>query len=393
MRARNFGRNGFTLTEVMVVMVLISIITGAIYTFYSIGIRSHQLARRRSEIMASTRFIQKLIEEKIGRRSDGAHSAFMKLGGMASLPGVTSEIMTAPLTGPNPRLYAALGYSGYNSHSNYGVVECTTGVIIDRLAADGYAYKDDFTGSYLFEVTRTEEGQLKGREYRINFDGKPTRILAAGFLGETDSVAFGSIAANDTCELNVRHAGIRDVTEIATTPASLESSSFLAVVDKGKTGSARLFSIFFSFDSRTPPTFTSPSGMSATDAKKYFISPCNLFCDDGFMFFEEDTGGVIVNHSVFAVGPAAPSGALRELRYATSRRDGVSWRCLDDLLVGDMAVLKFTYFDRHGAEIKPGRNEWQWRRGNDIASIVLEIRESEDDKESASRMVFDLWQL
>ena len=115
-KAYRLQRYGFTLSEVMIAMVLLSIITQAVFSFYSIGISTYKRSSINAEIVASVRYLKKLVEEKISFKSNNNFNVFMKKDGFSDIPGF-KNIMVENLEESNQPLYTALGFGGYLMNS------------------------------------------------------------------------------------------------------------------------------------------------------------------------------------------------------------------------------------------------------------------------------------
>ncbi|MEZ7891549.1 MAG: prepilin-type N-terminal cleavage/methylation domain-containing protein [Candidatus Wallbacteria bacterium] len=386
---------GFTLTEIMVVMVLLSVVTSAVYSFYSIGINTYRNNQGRSETVSAGRFLLKLIEDKIRFKSNDNHNVYMKKGGFASLPAEWQKnIFNNDIAGQNVPLYQALGHKNYPSADiNY----CTLETFIKKMADLGCTYNDEFYGSYIYEVVKSGS-DANNTEYKFRFDRRPARIMAASHLSKLDSVMVSSSVSPATFEINV--SGVKDISELCAAGGTGEAE-FSVSVRKAGLSDEQLFILFFSFDSFEAPKYTAVGNIDNSALNKSFLTGTDLFCDDGMMFWDEDTSGVMTNHSFYVYTPAADTDALydadgnklKQIRYVTAKKNPASnaWEYNDDVIIKNISDIKFTYYDKNLNEIKPGETGWQWQSNNKISSLVIEITTYANGRATSMRLSIDLW--
>lgn len=390
-------RKGFTLSEILVVIVLLPLVTGAVYSFFSIGIRTHQRSQQLSMFNASIRMAQKLISEKLEKRSDKNFSVFMRKEGFSKLLPAIADIMKLPVSGVNAKLYQALGFSNFAYHQLTGIENCTSETIINKLAERGFIYNDDLTGSYVYEVSRKEE-MVKARLYNIGFDVKPSGFIGGSFLEITDSVLLSVAPSPATLEINFPARVLKDMSSLLTSETDAGGKPFFTIrVNKGGMALRNAFDLFFSFDSKQPPIPSVSGGFAEGDVKKYFVVSANLFCDDGMLFYEEDTSGSVINHAIY-VSDGPPEDAeyddsgkkLRQLRYAIGKKNADRWISLDDVLIGGISSAVFSYYNAAGANIKCDPDSWKWHKGKDVSRVVLEVMVDNAGYYVPTRLVFDL---
>ncbi|HOD41319.1 MAG TPA: prepilin-type N-terminal cleavage/methylation domain-containing protein, partial [Candidatus Wallbacteria bacterium] len=292
---RRVRRYGFTLSEVLVAMVLLTIVTQAIYQFYSIGLRSYRNSQISADMVGSARYLKKLIEEKISFKSNNNFSTFMKKNGFSTISGLNNILVELP-EGRNIPLYNALGFSDYLVHQSKNIEECTSETIVKKLAALGHIYNSEFSGNYITEVTK-EAGLLNGAALSFSFSPAPVNMLGASFCGPGDFVKI-SADCNPSLTAEINVSGLSDISNLFS-PLPAGPVSIIANVNKRSAYNGRVFDLMASFDTKQAPVFTPGTGMAAPDAKTYFVTGANLFCDDGMLFYEQDINDRFVNHAFY----------------------------------------------------------------------------------------------
>jgi len=388
---------GFTLSEILVVIVLLPLVTGAVYSFFSIGVRTHQRSQQLSMFNASTRMAQKLISEKLERRSDRNYSVFMRKDGFLKLAPVISDIMKQPVSGVNNKLYQALGFSNFAYHQLTAIENCTSETVIKKFAEKGFIYNDDLTGPYIYEVAKKEE-MVSEKLYNLGFDIKPAGFIGGSFLERTDSVLLTVAPSPATIEINFPARVLKNMSPLLKSETVSDGKAFFTLtVNKGSAALRNAFDLFFSFDSKQPPVASLAGGFTEGAVKKYFVVSANIFCDDGMIFYEEDTSGAVINHAIY-VSDGPPEDILyddygkklRQLRYSIGKNNAGQWICLDDVLIGGVSAAVFSYYNAAGAEIKCDNDAWKWHKGNEISKIVIELIVDNAGYYVPTRLVFDL---
>lgn len=386
---------GFTLSEVLVAMVLLSIVTQAVYQFYSIGLKTYRRSQISADTIGSIRYLKKLVEDKISFKSNNNFNIYMKKNGFSTLSGL-KNIMVENLEGANLPLYAALGYSGYLVHSSKNVEECTSETIIKKLAALGHIYNGEFAGNYIVEATK-EAGLLSGASssFAFSFGTAPVSLLGAGFLDPSDSLKVSSsVNASLTAEINT--AAVRDISYLFS-GASGGTVNMLIDAQKQDPSPSPLFSLFAAFDSKQVPVITQGANMDAQDFKIYFVTGTNLFCDDGMMFYEQDANDIFTNHAFYVSTPEteeaeldSDGNVLKQIRYAFAVNKGAGWKFVDDSFISNVENIVFNYYDRAGNRIACDSNYWQWHRGDEIYGVEIDITTRSEDIKENFRMVIEL---
>jgi len=384
---------GFTLSEVMIVVVLLAIVMQAVYQFYAVGLRSYNNSRIHAETVGSVRYLKKLIEEKIQFKSNNNHNIFMRSQGLSSI-GSLADIMVGTLEGTNLPLYDKLGFSQYLTHSGQSVEECTLEVLIKKLSALGCVYNGDFRGSYVCEIFK-DQGSLNNSVFSFSFGSKPSKLLAGSFLGEADSVKLtASASPGSTVEINT--SSVSDLTHLLYGAAAGPVDIFIGA-RKQSAVVRPVFTIFSSFDQKQIPVVSPGTNMSAQNKKNYFITGTNLFCDDGMMFYEEDTSGALINHAFYVKTPVTEEAelddegnVLKQIRYSFARNEAGNYKYVDDTVISNVEKISFTYFDRDSAQILCDKNFWEWRKGDEIYSISIDITTKKDDINESFKMIVEL---
>lgn len=381
---------GFTLSEVLVAMVLLSIITQAVYQFYSIGLKTYRRSQISADTIGSIRYLKKLVEDKISFKSNNNFNTYMKKNGFSTLSGM-KNIMVENLEGPNLPLYTALGYSDYLVHSSKNVEECTSETILKKLASLGHIYNGEFTGNYIAEITK-EAGLLvsPGTAFSFSFGSIPAAMLGASFLGPGDSVGVSSsVNASVTAEIN--SSAVRDISYIFA-GASPGTVDMLVDVRKQDPSPAMLFTLLASFDSKNVPAVPGD-----TTTGFYFVTGTNLFCDDGMMFYEQDANDIFTNHAFYVSTPDtdeaeidSDGNVLKQIRYAFAVNKGAGWKFVDDAFIYNVETIAFNYFDRAGNRIACDKNYWQWHKGDEIFGVEIDITTKSEDIKENFRMVIEL---
>ncbi|HNY13754.1 MAG TPA: prepilin-type N-terminal cleavage/methylation domain-containing protein, partial [Candidatus Wallbacteria bacterium] len=373
--ARLSGRpRGFTLSEVMIVVVLLSIVTQAVYQFYAVGVRSYKNSQIHAETVGSIRYLKKLIEEKIQFKSNNNHNIFMRKEGFLAV-GSLGSIMVGTLEGTNLPLYNKLGFSQYLTHASLNVEECTMEVLVKKLSALGYVYNGDFRGSYVSEIVKNTASVSDGI-FSFSFGSKPSNMLGGSFLGDQDSVTL-SASANPAATVEINTSAVRDLTYLFD-GAGAGQVDVLMNARKYDASVRPLFTLFSSFDQKQVPGFLPGTNVTAQDKKNYFITGTNLFCDDGMMFYEEDTSGALINHAFYVKTPITDEAelddegnVLKQIRYSFARNEGGEYKYVDDTVISNVEKISLSYFDKNGVQIACDKNFWEWHRGDEIYSINI----------------------
>lgn len=384
---------GFTLSEVMIVVVLLSIVTQAVYQFYAVGVKSYKNSQIHAETVGSIRYLKKLIEEKIQFKSNNNHNIFMRKDGFAAIGGL-SNIMVETLEGANLPLYDKLGFSQYLTHSSQNVEECTIEVLIKKLSALGYIYNGDFRGNYVCEMTRNA-GTLSSEAFSFSFGSRPSKMLGGSFIGDQDSVKL-TASSNPAATVEINASAMRELTYLFDGSTALPIDVLINVRKHGAAVKP-LFNVFSSFDQKQVPVVLPGTNMSPLDKKIYFITGTNLFCDDGMMFYEEDTSGALINHAFYVKTPAAEEAEfddegniLKQIRYSFARNEGGNYKYVDDTVISNVEKISFSYFDKDGEPVACDKNYWEWHKGDGIYSINIDITTKKDDIKESFKMIVEL---
>ncbi|HOT77762.1 MAG TPA: prepilin-type N-terminal cleavage/methylation domain-containing protein, partial [Candidatus Wallbacteria bacterium] len=241
----------FTLPEILVVVLLISVVTSAVYSFYELGARAHKSALGRLEAVSSMRFLQKLLSDKLSRKSENCYSAFLKKDGFAGLAKNQIEnILTENMHAKNDPLYGAVGYAYYQSHSAGGITNITAAEAAGKLGAAASSMAKDFRGAYLYEATK-EAAVAAGESFSFSFDRAPSKVIGSSFIGAGKSVVISTNASEATAELNVGNYIDLNPLIGSNPPVNI---SFSVNIKSGASSIANLFHVFFFFDSDAPPS-------------------------------------------------------------------------------------------------------------------------------------------
>lgn len=386
---------GFTLSEVLVAVVLLSIITQAVYQFYSIGVKSYRRSQISAETTGSVRYLKKLVEDKISFKSNNNFNTFMKKNGFSTLSGLNA-IMVENLEGTSIPLYDALGFSEYLAHPSKNVHECTMETVLKKLAAIGHVYNGEFTGNYIAEITK-EAALLDASSsfFEFSFGAAPAAMLGASFLGPADSAKV-SASVNSALTAEINASSVRDISYLfaGATPGTVSARVDVCKQDPAP---ARIFTLLASFDSKSVPAFTPGSNMSSADRQFYFITGTNLFCDDGMLFYEQDASDRFINHAFYVSAPATDEAVLdsdgnplKEIRYAFASDKGAGWQLVDDSVISNVEKIVFSYYARDGSRIPCDKNYWQWRRGDEIYGVEIDITTKSEDVSENFRMTIEL---
>lgn len=393
--SRGETRLGFTLSEVLVAMVLLAIVTQAVYQFYAIGLRSYRRTQISADTVGTIRYLKKLIEDKITFKSNNNFNIYMKKQGFSTISGL-KNMMVENLEGANLPLYTELGYSEYLAHNSKNVTDCTMETVLKKLAALGHVYNGEFGGNYIAEITK-EAGLVSGSgsAFRFACGTAPVSLLGAGFLDPADSVRVStSIDASLTAEINA--AAVRDISYLLA-GASGGAVDMRVDVRKQSSFPARIFTFYAAFDSKQVPAITPGSNMTALDHRFYFVNGTNLFCDDGMLFYEQDENDHFTNHAFYVSTPAADEAefdsdgnALKQVRYAFSSDKGAGWQFVDDAVISNVESISFLYYGRGGNRIACDKNYWQWHKGDEIYGVEVDVTTRSEDVKENFRMMIEL---
>lgn len=387
-------KNAFTLPEILVVVILISIVTSAVYAFYEIGARSHRNAIARSESISSIRFLQKLMLDKLSRKSDDAYSAFFKKNGFSKLSRAEIEtIIASDMHSRNDALYSAAGYSSYSIHSSIGITNIKPSMIKNKFASLSSGPKDLFKGPYLYEAT--SEAAVNGAEnYKISFDRLPSKILASSSLVTPNSASLSANSGGDTIELN---AVIKDASVLigASPPANI---SFFIDTKISVPVTSNIFNIFFFFESNTPPAEVLSPNLSQEEIKKYFIESAFLFCGDGLIFYEHETLENYINHALYLETPVGgdaeydnDGNIIKNIRYAFSKVINGERKIYNDILLKDITGFSLNYYDKNSRLLPFANEDWKWLYAPEIAFITLETITYKNGIKNPMKMTFQLF--
>lgn len=390
-----YNRAAFTLSEVMVALVLLTIVTQAVYQFYSIGVKTYTRSQLSADTVGSVRYLKKIIEEKLSFKSNNNFSVFMKKNGMSTLSGL-KNIMCENIEGPNLPLYTALGFSDYLAHAGKNIQQCTMETVIKKMAALGRIYNSEFSGNYIAEINK-DAGFISGPSalFKFSFGQPPSVMLASSFLEPSDSLKVtSSVNSSLTAEINA--SDVSDITFLLSgaPPAASVDMEFSA--QKQDSSVKRIFSMLASFDSKTAPSVVAGTNMAAADGKFYFITGANLFCDDGMLFYEQDINDRFINHAFYVKTPDtgeaeidSDGNVLKEIRYAFAR-ESEGWKFIDDTIISNVESVVFTYYDKQAAEAVCDKNYWQWNKGDKIYSVNIDVTTKKDDERQNFKMVIEL---
>jgi|GEM_PF-5525869 len=381
----------FTLAETMVVIVLMSIITAAIYSFYSIGTNAHRNSMERLESLSALRFVQKLFLEKFNKRSDGAYNAFLRQDAMSQ---VTTEelrlIVTGNLSADNQRLYQKTGFASYAAHPASQITDCSFEAISKKMS--GFGIKpDEFYGPYLYEVTN--ETALNGTQnYKILFDKAPSKIYGVNFLGANGNVSVSSNASDQTAEISSYN--LKDISSLLGAEPPLNFS--LSIEASGNVNNiTNIFTFFFFFDQKTPPSISLSQNLDQNNFKKFFIRGSNLFCSDLIAFYESSTDENYINHAFYLASPPAGEEnfnqdglALKNLHYVFSGMVKGKRQCYDETLIKNILSFKLSYYDTKSKKIECPADKWKWFFSPRISSVALEMVISNGGYETPIRLSF-----
>lgn len=385
-------RPGFTLSEIMVVVVLISIVTSSVYSFYEIGARAHRSAVVRAESVSSMRFLQKLLIDKAARKSDGAYSAFMKKDGFASWGREEIEsIMAADIHAKNEPLYRAAGYSNYPLHASLSITAIGQDSLKSKLPLSIAASADSFAGAYVYEATK--EAAISGSEnFKITFNHSPAKVFGASFLGVGNSAVISTNASDGTLEINTNN--LCDLTGLIG-PAPPVNVSFQIGARASSPVTASVFDLLFFFDSNFPPSESLSSNIAPGDIKKFFVESACVLCGDGVMFYEHDTGENFINHAIYLETPAdsdaeydGDGNKLKTVRYAMAKKENGEWKVYNDVIMNNAIIFELTYFDKNSEILNAPPGEWKWRYAPSVSGFFLEAVTSNGGIKNPMKMTF-----
>jgi prepilin-type N-terminal cleavage/methylation domain-containing protein len=387
-------RKAFTLPEILVVVLLISIVTSAVYAFYEIGARSHRNAVARSESISSMRFLQKLMLDKLSRKSDNAYSALFKKNGFSGLSRVQIEnIIGSDMHSQSEALYGAAGYNFYQTHSSLGITNIKPSMIINKFTSLSSRPEEVFKGPYLYEAT--SEAAVAGVEnYKISFDRLPSKILASSSLIAPNSASLSANSGEDTLELS---AVYKDAAALigASPPVNI---SFLIETKISAPLTSNIFNIFFFFDSNTPPAEVLSPNLAEDKIKKYFIESAFIFCGDGLMFYEHETLESYINHALYLETPGvdeaeydSDGNIIKNIRYAFSKIINGERKVYNDILLKDITGFNLSYYDKNSRPLPFSGDDWQWLYVPKVSYITLETLSSKDGIKNPMKMTFQLY--
>ncbi|OQA77040.1 MAG: hypothetical protein BWY32_02681 [bacterium ADurb.Bin243] len=385
----------FTLPEILVVVLLISVVTSAIYSFYELGARAHKKALGRLESVSSMRFLQKLLSDKLSKKSENCYSAFLKKDGFAGLTGNQIEnILSENLHAKNDPLYDAVGYAYYRSHAAGGITNISASDAAKKIVSSKVSMEKDFRGAYLYEATK-EAAVAPGELFNFSFDRAPSKVFGASFLGAGKSAVISTNASESTAELNV--GDYIDLNSLIG-PSPPVNPSFSVNIKSGTATIANLFHVFFFFDSDAPPSASLSPNITSEEIKKYFIESAGLYCGDGIMFYETDSFENYVNHAIYVHTPPAgeadydPDGnILKTLRYAFSHTTESGKKIYDEVIVKNLSEFNFVYYGKNGDIIEPARTGWKWAYAPQISFLSVEAVSSKDGIKSPVKMTFQFY--
>ncbi len=387
-------KNAFTLPEILVVVILISIVTSAVYAFYEIGARSHRNAIARSESISSMRFLQKLMLDKLSRKSDDAYSAFFKKNGFSGLSRAEIEtIIASDIHSHSDALYTAAGYNSYPVHSSLAITNIKPSMIKNKFSALSSRAQDLFKGPYLYEAT--SEAAVNGAEnYKISFDRLPSKILASSSLIPPNSASLGANSGGDTLELN---AVIKDASALMGSSPPVNISFFIDTKISAPPTS-NVFNIFFFFESNTPPAEVLSPNLSRDEIKKYFIESAFIFCGDGLIFYEHETLENYINHAIYLETPGGDDAEydndgniIKNIRYAFSKVTNGERKVYNDILLKDITGFSLNYYDKNSKLLPFADEGWKWLYAPEIAFITLETITNKSGIKNPMKMTFQLF--
>lgn len=400
------GKKGFTLSEIMVVVVLLSVVSGAVFSFYSIGLRTHKIARDRSESVAAVRFMQKLLERKATVKSADNYSTFMKKFGMEELSPILNEIMKAPLNGKCLKLYEALGFNAYEYSSVSKIEISTVGVIINRFKEFGMENYDTrmLIGPRICEISKEVELERPDDGiYRFCFGMKPAKIWAYCPLPPPPPIVLKCTVAgsSDTSATHTAEINTGRIVDFTDRLTDHPRPYFWINFSEYPVSSGKLFNIIASFEDKIfmPPSDT--FGMTESSFKHYFMIPSNIFCDDGMMIYDVDTSGVVTNHAFYVTTPGPENYEvefdddgmpLKQVRYCMSRFKGDKLEPgnpIDDVVISNVKKIKFNYYDKNYDQITCPQTDWKWHPGDEVSSVTVDLITSYGGSSNSSRISVD----
>ncbi len=388
------GKNAFTLPEILVVVILISIVTSAVYAFYEVGARSHRNAMARAESISSMRFLQKLMLDKLSRKSDDAYSAFFKKNGFSGLSRSEIEaVLISDMHSNSDALYSAAGYNSYPIHSSMGITNIKSSMIKNKFAALSSRPQQIFKGPYLYEAT--SEAAVNGEQnYKISFDRLPAKILASSSLIPPNSASLSANSGGDTLELS---AVIKDASIIMGDAPPVNISFFIDTKISAPSAS-NVFDIFFFFDSNILPAEVLSPNLSGNEIKKYFIESAFILCGDGLMFYEHETLENYINHAIYLETPDAQSAEydndgniIKNIRYAFSKVINGERKIYNDILLKDITGFSLNYYDKNSRLLPFKDEEWQWLYAPEISFVTLETITDKNGIKNPMKMTFQLF--
>lgn len=377
---------GFTLVELMMVMVVASIVMLAVNGFYSIGLKTQQRAEQRTETASAWRFTQKLLEDKFQHRSRDGISAYMKQGGIGSLEHLTDEIMISSLQEEHPALYRQLNYEEYDTHAANGIVNGTSGIWLDRY---GSVISSGLRGAYLHQQTFSA-GILYKEPAGIEYSRIPLSIWLHASLENGEMVSVAS--SWNTATREIQTSEFIDLAEFLQ-PAGAGSYQLNLEFIRSRSSVGEVCSVFAGFGPGLPPVSSISGTPLPTSAARSFRHGASLFCDDGMLFYElADTREIVhaLYLQAYTDGRTDEAGRkLHELVYARTVIGETDF--LADGVIGNILDIHFSYFDAAGLPIAMSSTEWTWTDSRKIVSVEGLIRVLIGDRVETARVVVQPW--
>jgi Tfp pilus assembly protein PilE len=390
-----YNRAAFTLSEVMVALVLLTIVTQAVYSFYTIGVKTYRRSQLSADTVGSVRYLKKIIEEKLSFKSNNNFSVFMKKNGMSTLSGF-KNILCINAEGPNLPLYTALGFGDYIAHPGKNIQECTMEAVIKKMSGLGRIYNSEFSGNYIAELNKNA-ASISGPSARFEFSVShpPAAALGFGFLEPSDSVKV-TTSHNSSLTAEINSSDMKDIAFLFSGAPPASAVNMNITVQKQDASLKKIFSILASFDSKTAPSITPGTNIQPADYKFYFVTGSNLFCDDGMLFYEQDINDRFINHAFYVKTPEtdeaeldSDGNVLKEIRYAFAR-ESEGWKFIDDTIISNVESVAFTYYDKDANEVACDKNFWQWHKGDQVYSVNIDVTTKKEDVKENFKMVIEL---
>jgi len=395
-------RKGFTLAEIMVVVVLLTIVSGAVFSLYSIGLRTSQIAGDKSEAVAGVRFVQKLLERKATVMAGDCYSTYMCKN--AFLSNFMNKTLVADATLNNMIRVPFNSTDNIDYYTNIGVDDfgtyrfgddysfSTLGVLVKKMNDLGISNfrREDFKGPYLCEYSREVQlNELGKTSFDLRLTSNALTVLYVKCL-----VSDFTIRAERSATLSAGANAILDCSEIMSVTHTDYFRLRLMTPPANAGKILELVAMCSTWESPIVPMELDP-GFPGDTAKKYgrddypnkvlpfkrhFFYPANAMADNCMFFYDVDDQNAVTNHVIYIIDDeiADENGKrLKQIRYCFCRFEKgkkiPEIGPVDDVLISGLVDPKFKYYNnKSDAAIVLDQN-WKWHPGNEVAKVELNL--------------------